>query len=78
MRCRRCGAELVKRKGAYGIFDACPNWPKCKGNGRTVDPEAHRFYPDHPDFYDEDPDNGWDQYQSGEDWGFDIMDFGDR
>jgi DNA topoisomerase-1 len=29
-KCPRCGSELVKRKGRYGEFIACSNFPKCK------------------------------------------------
>ena len=25
-----CGGELLKRKGRYGEFIACSNYPKCK------------------------------------------------
>lgn len=27
--CPRCGATLVMKKGRYGIFYACPNYPRC-------------------------------------------------
>ncbi|WP_169783775.1 type I DNA topoisomerase [Campylobacter curvus] len=29
-KCPQCGGELVKRKGRYGEFIACSNFPKCK------------------------------------------------
>ncbi|MBE3021944.1 type I DNA topoisomerase [Campylobacter sp. 7477a] len=29
-KCPECGGELVKRKGRYGEFIACGNFPKCK------------------------------------------------
>lgn len=29
-KCPECGGELVKRKGRYGEFIACSNFPKCK------------------------------------------------
>ncbi|PSM53225.1 DNA topoisomerase I [Campylobacter blaseri] len=29
-KCPQCGGELVKRKGRYGEFVACLNFPKCK------------------------------------------------
>lgn len=28
--CPRCGGDLVKRKGKYGYFTGCSNYPKCK------------------------------------------------
>jgi len=28
--CPRCGGELVKRKGKYGKFWGCANFPRCK------------------------------------------------
>lgn len=28
--CPRCGGELVERKGKYGIFWGCSNYPKCR------------------------------------------------
>lgn len=28
--CPRCGSALVKRKGRYGEFMGCSNYPKCK------------------------------------------------
>ena len=28
--CPRCGGRLVERKGAYGRFNGCSNYPKCK------------------------------------------------
>lgn len=28
--CPRCGSELVERKGKYGNFIGCSNYPKCK------------------------------------------------
>lgn len=28
--CPECGAPLVKKRGKYGEFYACPNYPKCK------------------------------------------------
>lgn len=28
--CPKCGGELVKRRGAYGKFLGCSNFPKCK------------------------------------------------
>lgn len=28
--CPKCGGDLVKRKGKYGTFMGCNNYPKCK------------------------------------------------
>jgi DNA topoisomerase-1 len=28
--CPECGSDMVKRKGKYGEFEACSNYPKCK------------------------------------------------
>lgn len=28
--CPKCGGKLVRRKGPYGIFIGCSNYPKCK------------------------------------------------
>lgn len=33
--CELCGGELLKRKGRYGEFIACSNYPKCK-NTRQI------------------------------------------
>jgi DNA helicase-4 len=30
VRCEECGGEMVKRKGKYGIFYGCTNFPECK------------------------------------------------
>lgn len=27
--CPKCGGELVERKGKYGVFIGCSNYPKC-------------------------------------------------
>jgi len=29
-RCPKCGGELLKRKGKYGDFKGCSNYPKCR------------------------------------------------
>ncbi len=29
-KCPKCGGQLVQRKGKYGIFMGCSNYPKCK------------------------------------------------
>ncbi|MCD8212907.1 MAG: type I DNA topoisomerase [Campylobacter sp.] len=37
-KCPQCGGELVKRKGKYGEFIACGNFPKCKYS-RNIKPQ---------------------------------------
>ena len=32
--CPKCGAATVERKGAYGDFWGCTNYPECKGIAR--------------------------------------------
>lgn len=39
-KCPQCGGELVKRKGRYGEFIACSNFPKCKYS-RNITSEAN-------------------------------------
>ncbi|WP_232511503.1 topoisomerase DNA-binding C4 zinc finger domain-containing protein [Parageobacillus thermoglucosidasius] len=29
-RCPKCGGVLIVRKGKYGTFKGCSNYPKCK------------------------------------------------
>ncbi|WP_232722277.1 topoisomerase DNA-binding C4 zinc finger domain-containing protein [Geobacillus sp. Manikaran-105] len=29
-RCPKCGVVLIVRKGKYGTFKGCNNYPKCK------------------------------------------------
>jgi len=29
-RCPKCGGSLVLKKGKYGTFKACSNYPKCR------------------------------------------------
>ena len=29
-RCPKCGGELLKRKGKFGDFKGCSNYPKCR------------------------------------------------
>lgn len=29
-KCPKCGSELVKRSGKYGIFLSCSSFPQCK------------------------------------------------
>lgn len=29
-RCPKCGGQLVKRKGKYGVFYGCSNFPRCR------------------------------------------------
>lgn len=31
IRCPKCGAEMVKRKGMYGEFYGCSDFPRCRG-----------------------------------------------
>ncbi len=37
--CDRCGATMVYKKGRYGRFLACPNFPECK-NTKALDKEG--------------------------------------
>lgn len=34
--CEKCGANMVVKKGRYGRFAACPNYPECK-NTKPID-----------------------------------------
>ena len=36
--CELCGGELLKRKGRYGEFIACSNYPKCKNTKQILKP----------------------------------------
>ena len=38
-KCELCGAEMLRRKGRYGEFIACANYPKCK-NTRQINKET--------------------------------------
>ena len=38
LKCELCGAEIVIRKGRYGSFYACSNYPKCK-NTKPINAE---------------------------------------
>lgn len=38
-KCPECGGELVKRKGRFGEFVACSNFPKCKYS-RNIKPQG--------------------------------------
>lgn len=33
--CPKCGSEMVKRKGMYGEFYGCSNFPRCRGTRTT-------------------------------------------
>lgn len=33
--CPRCGGQLVERKGKYGVFCGCSNYPKCRFTMRS-------------------------------------------
>lgn len=35
VRCSACGGKMVLRKGQYGSFYGCNNYPKC-GKTRTI------------------------------------------
>jgi DNA topoisomerase-1 len=37
--CPQCGGELVRRKGRYGYFTGCANYPKCTYIKRRVKPK---------------------------------------
>ena len=41
--CPRCKHELVIRKGKYGLFIGCTNFPKCK---KTFDYDGFRVQPE--------------------------------
>ena len=30
MNCPKCGSPMVYKRGRYGMFEACSNYPKCK------------------------------------------------
>ncbi len=36
MKCELCGAEMLRRKGRYGEFIACSNYPKCKNTKQIL------------------------------------------
>jgi len=36
--CEKCGGELLKRRGRYGEFIACSNYPKCKNTKQILKP----------------------------------------
>ncbi len=38
--CEKCGAKMVYKKGRFGKFLACPNYPACK-NTKTVDSDGN-------------------------------------
>ena len=35
IRCPKCGAEMVKRKGMYGEFYGCSDFPRCRGTRKV-------------------------------------------
>ena len=37
--CEKCGSRMVIKKGRYGEFAACPNFPKCR-NTKPIEPKA--------------------------------------
>lgn len=38
--CEKCGAKMVVKKGRFGRFAACPNYPKCK-NAKPLDRDGN-------------------------------------
>lgn len=34
VRCPKCGGEMILRKGSYGSFYGCSQFPKCNGTKR--------------------------------------------
>ena len=44
-KCPKCGAELLLRKGRYGEFIACSNFPKCKYTKNTDGTEPEQPEP---------------------------------
>ncbi len=36
--CEKCGGEMLKRRGRYGEFIACSNYPKCKNTKQILKP----------------------------------------
>jgi DNA topoisomerase-1 len=36
--CEKCGGEMLKRRGRYGEFIACANYPKCKNTRQILKP----------------------------------------
>lgn len=34
--CPQCGAEMIRRKGKYGEFFGCSNFPRCRGTRKIV------------------------------------------
>ena len=36
--CDKCGGEMLKRRGRYGDFIACSNYPKCKNTKQILKP----------------------------------------
>ncbi len=43
--CERCGSRMIYKKGRFGKFLACPNYPACK-NTKTVDSEGNITTPE--------------------------------
>ncbi len=36
-KCEKCGAEMVKKVGKFGVFIACSNYPECKNTREVVE-----------------------------------------
>ncbi len=36
-KCEKCGAEMVKKIGKFGVFIACSNYPECKNTREVVE-----------------------------------------
>ena len=43
--CEKCGSRMIYKKGRFGRFLACPNYPTCK-NTKTVDEEGNVSEPE--------------------------------
>jgi DNA topoisomerase-1 len=41
-KCPKCGSDLLKRRGRYGEFVGCSNFPKCKFTSSIADLEANK------------------------------------
>ena len=39
--CPKCGGDLIKRKGRYGEFYGCKNFPKCRYKGHALKEEKN-------------------------------------
>lgn len=50
MICPDCGGKLIERKGKYGIFIGCSNYPKChyKSKNNLIDNKLLSFFINKP------------------------------